>query len=234
MLFKNPLREAAWIARCLGRGELAPLSNRDVELLARSIEPRRINAGERLFAQGDRAHMVWIVRGGEIELAVKSAKGRRTVVQVLHAQDVVGDVEMLLGTPHVYGAWGGAEGAAVLGLRRKDFDAMVAGQPRIARRWLGSLAARLERSQRRISSLLDGDLRRRAADLLLQEAEGDTVRLPQATLAELIGVRRPSLNRVLKELESEGIIALAYRRISIRDRKQLERRAEGRASSTAA
>ncbi len=234
MLFKNPLREAAWIARCLGRGELAPLSQKDVELIARSIEPRRMEPGERLFAQGDRAQMVWIVREGEIELAVKGEKGRRTVVQVLHARDVIGDIEMLLGTPHAYGAWAGAESAVVLGLRRKDFDALIAGQPRFARRWLGSLAARLERSQRRISSLLDGDLRRRAADLLLQEAEGDLVRLPQATLAELIGARRPSLNRVLKELETAGLIALSYRRISIRDGKGLERIASGRASSPAA
>lgn len=102
---------------------------------------------------------------------------------------------------------------------------MIAGQPRFAQRWLGSLAARLERSQRRVSSLLDGDLRRRAAELLLEEAEGDRVRLPQSTLAALIGARRPSLNRVLKELEGEGVIEISYRKISIVDRARLEEHA---------
>lgn len=102
------LAASAWLPRL----ELAPLSQKDVEILARSIEPRRVEPGERLFAQGDRAQMVWIVREGELELAVKGAAGRRTVVQVLHARDVVGDVEMLLRTPHAYGAWAGADGAA--------------------------------------------------------------------------------------------------------------------------
>jgi CRP-like cAMP-binding protein len=225
MRLKPSFRQAAWIARCLGRGELTPLTSKDVEFLAHSVAARQLQPGERLFGEGDQPNRLWIVQRGELELAVKRAGGRRRVVQVLHGGDVVGDVEMLLRTAHAFGAWAAGD-CVVLELRRKDFDTLITRQPRLAQRWLGSLAARLETSQRRIFHLLEGDLRHRVANVLLEEADDDVVRLPQVTLAALIGAQRPSLNKVLKELETAGLIELSYKRVSIRDRDALRQLAD--------
>jgi len=46
------MRAAAWVARCLGRGETAPLRVGDVESLARYLQPRWLRPGEVLFAAG--------------------------------------------------------------------------------------------------------------------------------------------------------------------------------------
>ena len=42
-------------------------------------------------------------------------------------------------------------------------------------------------------------------------------------LAELFGVTRPSLSRVLGEMANEGIVALAGRRVAVKDRGALVR-----------
>lgn len=69
------------------------------------------------------------------------------------------------------------------------------------RRWLSSVAQRLAASQHRVIGLLGRSLTEQVAQLLLDEAMDKQVLLPQRTLAAMVGVQRPSLNKVLKEFE---------------------------------
>jgi CRP/FNR family transcriptional regulator, cAMP and macrophage regulator len=110
-------------------------------------------------------------------------------------------------------------------LDREDLERLLTRRPMIAQRFLYSLASRLERMQRRLLQLTSGDLRLQVASLLLDEsgADSEPVRLPQSTLAELLGARRPSVNHVLKELEAEGMIRVAYRSVEILDASALAR-----------
>jgi len=82
------------------------------------------------------------------------------------------------------------------------------------------LASYVERMQQRVEELASGDLKVRTATLLLNETDtgSDTVRLPQLTLAELLGASRSSVNRVLKDLEARGMLRIRYRRIDVLDR----------------
>ena len=49
--------------------------------------------------------------------------------------------------------------------------------------------------------------------------------LPQRTLAAMLGVQRPSLNKVLKDLERDGVIRISYSTIEVLDRAMLTARA---------
>ena len=53
------------------------------------------------------------------------------------------------------------------------------------------------------------------ASYLLRVATHDTLEISQERLAQLFGVRRTSLNQVLRRMETRGLIELTYRRISI-------------------
>jgi CRP/FNR family transcriptional regulator, cAMP and macrophage regulator len=79
--------------------------------------------------------------------------------------------------------------------------------------------------QHRLAELVSPGLRSRVAALLLDETEGDhrLIRLPQSTLAELLGASRPRVNGILKEFERDGLVRLTYRRIEVLDRKRLNR-----------
>jgi CRP-like cAMP-binding protein len=80
--------------------------------------------------------------------------------------------------------------------------------PTIARRWLSSVAGRLAASQARILGPLGRNLSAQVAQLLLDEQHDGTVELAQRILAAMLGVQRPSLNKVLKDFERNRLITV--------------------------
>jgi hypothetical protein len=88
-------RHSAWIARCVGRGELTPLNPDDVAELAALLGERAYRAGAVLFRVGELPARMHIVHVGAVELS-RQVGGRRVVLQVLRAGDVFGDVPLLV------------------------------------------------------------------------------------------------------------------------------------------
>jgi CRP-like cAMP-binding protein len=194
-----------------------------VTALASTLEVRTFPPGSALFHNGDQPPGVWIVRDGRIELSVGSGR-RRAVVQLLRPGDVDGDIQLLLDMDLPY-TGRALTAATCLFLAREDFERLLAARPPVARRWLSSVAQRLAASQARVLGLLGGSLTAQAARLLAEEAVDGRVPLPQRTLAAMLGVQRPSLNKVLKELERDGLIRVGYAAIEIADPVRLARRA---------
>jgi len=220
-------REAAWLARCVGRGEWAPLFDDDIDELGQRLEHVHFDPGALVFSQGKTSDAVWIFRSGRVELSRRDGR-RRLIVQVVHPGDVDGDIGLILQMPLPYSAHAIDEVEA-LRLSAEDFEWLIATRPMLARRWLSSVAARLMSAERRILQLAGGDLKTQLATLLLDEERDDSVALPQESLASLLGVRRPSLNKVLKDLERAGSVKLSYGCVDIADRGALVR-AAGRAA----
>ena len=218
---ETQVRDAAWIARCVGRGVTAPLGPEDVAALAGRIAPVEFQRGERIYGDEGGQPGVCIVRAGHVELSVATARGK-VVVGVLRPGDVDGDVPLLLGIPVPYTAHA-VDDTTCLVLAPADFESLLVRHPAVSRRWLSSVAQRLATSHARLISLLGRPLLAQLAGLLLDEAEDRTVALPQRTLAAMLGVARPSLNKVLKDLERRGLVALGYGVIRLLDEDGLRR-----------
>jgi CRP-like cAMP-binding protein len=171
--------------------------------------------GAVLFRAGQQPSGVWIVREGRYELLL-SSRQRRAVVGRLEPGDVDGDIPLLLDQPMPYAARAVEDGSCLY-LARDAFESLLAEHSPVARRWMSSVTQRLALSQTRVVGLLGQPLVQQAARLLLDEADDFVVRLPQRTLAAMLGVQRPSLNKVLKELEREGLIAVRYATIEVLD-----------------
>lgn len=188
--------------------------------LAGYLEQRTSARGSVLFRQGEPPGGVWVVRSGTVALTV--ANGRRPlVVQVLHPGDVDGDIALLLGRSPPYGA-SALEDVVCLFVAAAAFERLLVECPPVARRWLSSIASRLARSHLRIVELLGRPLTSQVAAVLLDEAVGGEVRLPQRTLAAMLGVHRQALNRALKGFEGEGAVELGYGVIFLRDPVRLQ------------
>lgn len=230
MLGREPneaeVRQAAWVARCVGRKETAPFGERDLAAPASYLSARDLDAGEILFRAGEPSSAVFIVQEGGFELFVGSGR-RRVIVQLLEAGDVDGDVQLILEMPHLYTSRA-LDRSRCLELPAAGFERLVAEHPAVARRWLSSIGSRLANSQRRILELLGRSLPEQLAQLILDEAVDGRVRLTQQTLAAMLGVHRPSTNRVLREFEGRGIVDLHYGEITIRHPDLLEGIATGR------
>jgi CRP-like cAMP-binding protein len=214
------VRRAAWVARCVGRGETVPLGAEDVQALASSLEPRSLDPGTALFSAGTGPAGVWLIQSGLVELSVGSGR-KRAVLAVLREGDVDGDIPLLLRMPPPYTARA-LDRVQCLYLSPAEFDRLLVGHGQLARRWLTSVAARLANSQTRLVGLLGGSLTHQTARLLADEADATgRIALSQATLAAMLGAQRPSVNKVLRELVAAGLIEVSYRNIRVLDRAGL-------------
>ena len=199
----------------------------DVDALADTLSPIELHAGQPLFAANASDSIgVWIIRSGQVELSVASGR-KRVVVGVLRPGDVEGDIPLLLGLALPYAARA-VDAVTCLHLTSPDYEQLLARRPAIARRWLSSVAQRLATSHERLIALLGRSLPAQVAGLLLDEADPDpdgaaSVRLPQRTLAAMLGVARPSLNKVLKDFERRGHIQVGYGAVRIVDTAALTR-----------
>lgn len=217
------VRQAAWIARCVGRGASAPLHPDDLSALAGTLQAREFAAGAVIFHADHAADGVWIVRHGQLELAVGSGR-RRAVVDILHPGDVDGDIPLLLEMPLAYTARALTD-ATCLFLGRQAFERLLATHPAISRRWLSSVAQRVSAGQIRLMGMLGRSLPAQVAQLLLDEAVDTRVELAQRTLAAMLGAQRPSINKILKEFERDQLITVGYAVIEITDQRGLRARA---------
>ena len=208
-------RDALWVSRCVGHAGTTPLRLEDVEDLARFIRVRTLAAGEPLARVGDEPTAVCIVREGCLELAVHGSTGR-LVIQTLRAGDIDGDIQMLLNVRMPYETRANVETTCLI-LDRSAFEELLATHPHVSRRWLTSVSQRLARSHSRLTSLLGEPLEVQVAQLLLEERVDDVVTLTQTTVAALLGVRRPSVNKVLRRFAGNGFVALSYGKVQILD-----------------
>lgn len=213
------IRQAAWVARCVGHGEAAPFSMADLSALAAGLRTTSFERGALIFQGGSAPSGVWIVQSGRVELAVGAGR-KRAVVHVLGAGDVDGDIQHLLTMPLPYTAHA-LDDCTVLFLDGRAFEDLLASRPAIARRWLSSVAMRLAASQSRVIGMLGRSLSEQVAQLLVDEAVHGSVPLPQRTVAAMLGVQRPSLNKILKEFERNGLIHVRYGAIDVLDTDRL-------------
>jgi CRP-like cAMP-binding protein len=163
------------------------------------------------------------VRQGQIELAVGSGR-RRAVVDVLRPGDVDGDIPLLLDMPLAYTARALSDSTCLF-LDRGAFERLIATHPAISRRWLSSVAQRVSTGQMRLIGLLGRPLPAQLAQLLLDEAVEARVELAQRTIAAMLGVQRPSVNKILKEFERDRLITIGYAVIEITNPDGLRARA---------
>lgn len=199
--------------RAAHRGLLTPT---ELEALPGRRPLQTVGSGAFLFRQGQHLDHVFIIRVGLVALS-QQVGSRRRVLTLLGDGDVLGDVPVLAGTPAPFDARAVAD-TTYLSLPAAALFAALDRNPELGKRWILSLSARLARCQARLGDVLAGDLRTRVATFLAHEfARSPRLSLTQQLLADLLGSRRTSVNRVLQELEARGAIELRYGEIRVVD-----------------
>lgn len=196
------------------------MSESDVAVLAEEVGQQSYAGGTYVFRRGESAAQIHVVRAGTLELS-REVTGRRVTLQLLRPGDVFGDVPCLLGHTEILDARA-LEDCTVLSFDSDALFNMLLTRPLIARRWIMSLAERIVGMESRLIDLLAGGLEEQLSSILLREADQNgLVRTTQGNLADMLGVQRSSVQRVLKQLETVGLIELHYRRIDLVDRAGL-------------
>lgn len=122
-----------------------------------------------LFAAGQPSPGVWIVRQGQIELAVGSGRRHPLLLDMPHGVHSPRSVRVHLPVP------GPGSLRTSIGKSTRH-------------RWLSSVAQRVSSSQSRLIAMLGRPLPAQVAQLLLDEAAEGSVQLAQRTVAAMLGV----------------------------------------------
>ena len=181
---------------------------------------RFASVGTVVVASGTPATHVHVVAAGEIELLARLDAGRVTAA-VVRPGGVIGDIPLLLGSPMPFDAVARRDTECVT-LTRDRWTELLRDSPDLALRWMTSIARRLDDDRRRLVVLTSKPLAAQVAYLLLEMAErtrggGSVVRLSQATIAHLLGVRRQSVTRVVADLKARGLVDASYGRTQLLD-----------------
>ena len=93
----NSSEVVTWLAGCLGRGDLAPLSCDDLDELAAHLSEERYAGGTAIYQREALPERVHILRSGMVELT-RDLGGRDAVVQLLRSGSVFGFLEIAMFT----------------------------------------------------------------------------------------------------------------------------------------
>lgn len=209
-----------FIAATLGAAAANPLLVADVEAIMATGSCEVADSGALIFAQHDLSCDVFIVKVGTIALSRPRAD-REPFLQLLRAGDVFGDIGVLLDRPEPVTAIA-FEYSEILRIPGDSLIELLGTRPRLARRWLVSIAGRLAAAQDRLEDLLAGPLDHQLASLLLHGSDSHgLMHASQDTIARLLGVQRASVARSLSNLEQRGLIEKRYREIKVVDRDRL-------------
>lgn len=209
-------QHAAWLARTFGRTDYLPLTREDATALSQAGTIIDKYKGTHLFREGEASDAAYVLQEGEVELYRMTSSGR-SVFGRLGSGAVVGDIAMFQEQPYLSSART-VTSVRALKLERDELVSLLLARPVVAMRWLVTGLGQLEATQRSLIRLMNRTVLEQVADLLSDEKDRfGEVRLSQATIAELLGASRQSVNEALGKLKEIGAIDTGYRRITVLD-----------------
>jgi CRP/FNR family transcriptional regulator, dissimilatory nitrate respiration regulator len=224
---------AATIAWRLGRlWTLSQTHAVDLALQCTALSARR---AEVIVHRGVRLPGVLVLTAGMVKLCVHSADADERVLHIVRAGEAFGEPAALLGRPCLYDAVALTDVAA-LSVPATSLLTLAASDDRFARSLVLALAARAytvlaeyeaattQRSAQRLACYLESLLA--AAD----PRGRHTIELPvsKSVVAALLGMKKETLSRLLRQFTAEGLIRMARREIVVVDIPRLAATARNR------
>jgi CRP-like cAMP-binding protein len=219
------VKDARWLVRNLSHHDSVDVADAAVDALASSFERQELARGQLLYEEGTIPAGAWAIRSGRVELSSRLG-GKRSIVQILRAGAIAGDLPILLESPSMTTAHVGEEGSFLF-VDTGSLRTLLKAHGDLSFLWLHNVATELKAARIRILQLLGADLAQSVARVLVSEAVDERVDLPQSAIAELLGVQRTSVNRVLMALGKSGVVGVSYGSVKIRDRMALTAIAAG-------
>jgi CRP/FNR family cyclic AMP-dependent transcriptional regulator len=192
---------------------LEPLSEGELEELARRNPDTRLEAGEIFFTPGEDLERLYVLKEGRVRVYKTGPEGQEVMLEVVRAGSVFG--EMALTAQRLRDSYAVAEEPSVVfSLRREELEDLIRGNAEVGFRLVRSLGEQLRRCERRLEDVAS--------------AEGYLVptRYTHEQLASMMGANRVSVSRAFAELRQRGLVERKGRRIVVKDLEALGRAAQ--------
>lgn len=206
---------------------LADLPPEDVRELLAIARRRTFGKGEVVFHRGDPADSLHLIARGRFGARVTTPTGDTVLLEVLGPGEAFGELALLLPGAQRTATVSSLEEGETRSIFRDDFAVLQRRHPGVKDVLLRLLAEQLRRASDRLveAHFVDADTRvRRRIRALADTYPGGVVPLTQEELAAMAGTSRATVNRVLRDEERRGTVALRRGRVTVLDSGELERR----------
>jgi len=193
---------------------IEPALIQEVERRAmRRLVPRRTI----LYSEGELPDGVYFVEEGRALVAATTVDKAPVALHLAVPGEVLGVLSIIQRSAKRMETVTSVTDMQVLVLRLTDVERIRSEFPMIDRFFVDLLVARVDDMTARLAeavhSTADDRVRARVRDLA--EAYDGNIRMSQEALAELSGTTRPTVNRVLRSMEIDGVIKLYRSRVEI-------------------
>jgi CRP/FNR family transcriptional regulator, cyclic AMP receptor protein len=210
------------------------LAEDDLAQVAQVAVPRRFDAGEAVFHEGDESNTCYIVRSGRARAVREHSDGRSLTLAQFGPGDIFGELAMF-DNERRSATVETLEQTELIAILGGDMRRLMREHPEIAVKLLAALGRRLRETNERLTRQSFQTVQSRVASVLLQLVEaarseadgaeqGDVlITSTQADLAQFAGSSRESASRFLAVLERAGIITQGRGKLTVHDPGAIER-----------
>ena len=205
---------------------LAGIPEDDARRVLQIARRRTFGRREVVFHRGDPADTLHLVHTGRFAVRIGTPLGDTVMLSMVGPGETFGEIALLDDVGPRSATVVALEKAETRAIHKLDFDALVAKHPAVADILARALALRV----RRLSDLLveahyvgaDRRVLRRLAEF---GVDGGAVPLTQEEISNLAGTSRATVNRVVRDAQDRGEVALSRGRIEVLDAAALRSRA---------
>jgi len=191
---------------------------------------RTMASGDILYLQGDPGDGLFLILSGTVRISAMGPDGQELHLNTLSSGDVMGEIALMDGGLRTATATVTQHGELFC-IDRADFLKLVAREPDITWQLLQLLCRRVRWTSTLLADSVFLSPEARLAKRLLAIAAvsshsvdgGQELRISQSDLAGYLNLTRQFVNRMLRSLEEDGVVALGRGRVIIRDADALLR-----------
>ena len=225
------------IAQTLSRVPIfSSLTETELSFLTSRTVERKVGAGELIFSEGEPCSGLYVVQSGNVRIFKSSAGGREQVLAIETAGSSIAELPVFDGGNYPASALA-ITAATLLFVSKQHFQALCLQHPEVALKVLRVVGGRLRRLVGIIEELSFTTVRHRLVALLMRLAKSEgksaagsvqvTLNANNQELAAQLGTVRELVSRNLSRLQSEGLIAMDGRTVTIPDPRKLSAELQG-------
>ena len=212
--------------------ELAP---EDLRQVASVAVPRRFEANQVVFREGDDSDTCYVVCEGHARALRTHSDGRSITLATFGPGDVFGELAMFDDEKRS-ATVEAIEEMEVIAILGPDMRRVMRDHPEISAKLVTTLGKRLRAANERLARQSFQTVQSRVAQVVSQlvvqarheagdeQQEGDVLlKVTQAEIAQLAGSSRESASRFLAVLERAGIVTQGRGKVTVHDPSALER-----------
>ncbi len=213
---------------------LRGLSDDELRKLESAVQERSFGKNEVIFHAKEPGDTLFVIKRGRVKISMNDRNGREIILRILEAGDFFGEMALLDREPRS-ATVSSLEPCQALILSRDQFLQFIPRHPEVVMKMLTMFSRRLRKADEKIWRLVFADAYEKVASVLMEIIEERKIPLKIGTeiplslsrkeLADLVGISRETLTRVIAGFQRAGLVRIDGRRIAIINPAKLKREA---------